>query len=80
MIRRRFLDVYKRDVQEMQELKGSKAIREGNSIAHDGDVIGDALLYDKDKRTDTKVFQELYGLDYLKILDFSKQKDFLVNS
>ena len=47
-IRRRFLDVYTRDIKAMDELKGSKAIREGNLIAHEGDALEDAVLFDRD--------------------------------
>ena len=69
-IRRRFLDVYKRDIKAMEELKGSKAIREGNIIAHEGDALGDAVLFDRDQRTDRSIYRELYGLDHQQVLDF----------
>ena len=79
-IRRRFLDVYKRDIKDMEELKGSKAIREGNSIAHEGDALGDAVLFNRDQRTDKSVYRELYGLDHLQVLDFRKYTDGLFNT
>ena len=73
--RRRFLDVYKRDIKAMNELKGSKAIREGCRTAHEGDALGDAVLFDRDQRTDRSIYRELYGLDYLQVLDFRTYTD-----
>ncbi|KAL2055085.1 hypothetical protein ABVK25_004423 [Lepraria finkii] len=69
-IRRRFLDIYKRDIKGMEELKGSKAIREGNQIAHEGDALGDAVLFDRDQRTDMDTYRELYGLYHKQVLKF----------
>ncbi|MCJ1223396.1 hypothetical protein MMC12_000036 [Toensbergia leucococca] len=74
-IRRRFLDVYKRDMEAMEELKDSRAIREGNIIAHEGDALGDAVLFDRDQRTDRSIYRELYGLDYQQVLDFHSASD-----
>ena len=74
-IRRRFLDLYKRDIKGIEELKGLKAIREGNLIAHEGDALGDAVLFDRDQRTDRRTYRELYGLDYLQVLDFRTYTD-----
>lgn len=76
-IRRRFLDVYKRDV--LGELTGSKAIQEGNSIAYEGDALGDAVLFDRDHRTDARIYRELYGLDYKQVLEFRTYTDSLFN-
>ena len=78
-IRRRFIDVYKRDIKAMEGLKGSKAIREGNIIAHEGDALGDAVLFDRDQRTDRSIYRELYGLDYQQVLDFRTYTDGLFN-
>ncbi|KAL2059455.1 hypothetical protein ABVK25_000748 [Lepraria finkii] len=69
-IRRRFLDIYKRDIKGIEELKGSKAIREGNQIAHEGDALWDAMLFDRDQRKDKTTYRDLYGLDYSQVLDF----------
>ena len=79
-IRRRFLDVYKREIKDMEELKGLKAIREGNLIAHEGDALGDAVLFDLDYRTDKGIYRELYGLDYKQVLDFRTYTDGLFNT
>ena len=43
-IRRRFLDIYKQDVLQMDELKWSSIIQQGDIIAHEGDAVGDAIL------------------------------------
>ena len=74
-IRRRFFDIYKRDIKAMRELKGSKAIREGNLIAHEGDAVGDADLFDRDQRTDRSIYRELYGLEYQQVLNFRTYAD-----
>ena len=69
-IRRRFLDVYRRDVKQIKQYSGSRAIREGNVIAHEGDAVGDAILFDRDQRTDRTIYRELYGLDPAQVLEF----------
>lgn len=68
-IRRRFLDVFKRDIRNMQELRGSKSIRGGNVVAHHGDAVGDAFLFHHDKRTDRSLYRDLYGLDPSQVLE-----------
>ena len=65
-IRERFLDVYKRDFKGFQ---GSRAIREGNLKAHSGDALTDASLFSDGQRSDTDVYQELYGLEYKQVLE-----------
>ena len=79
-IRRRFLDVFKRDIMDMKELKGSKAIREGNSRAHEGDALGDAVVFDRDQRTDRSIYRELYGLDHQQVLHFRTYTDGLFST
>ncbi|KAL9640853.1 MAG: hypothetical protein Q9164_000011 [Protoblastenia rupestris] len=69
-IRRRFLDIYKRDIKVIEKLKSLKAIREGNLIAYEGDALGDAVLFDRDQRTDRSIYRELYGLDHQQVLDY----------
>ena len=69
-IRRRFFDLYRRDIKHLKENKSTNAIREGNSAAHDGDAVGDAFLFECDKRTDRTLFRELYGLDVDQVLHF----------
>ena len=69
-IRRRFIDVYKRDVKGMEEFKGSKAIYEGNIKAHNGDALVDAVLFDRDQRTDKSIYRELYGIESQQVLDY----------
>ena len=76
-IRRRFLDLYKRDV--MKEVKISKAIHDGNLVAHEGDAIGDAVLFNRDQRTDLRIYWELYGLSCDQVLDLRMYTDNLFN-
>ena len=68
-IRRRFLDVYKRDVRGLETHRGVRAIKEGSAAAHQGDAIGDATFFERDKRTDRIVFRDLYGLDPVQVLE-----------
>ena len=73
-IRRRFLAVYKRDI-KMERPMSSKAIKEGNISAHEGDALGDAALFQRDQRTDLRTYRELYGLQHQQVLDFSTYTD-----
>ena len=69
-IRRRYFEVYKRDVRKSE---WSPAIRNiGNDAAHEADVFIDAIMFKRDQRKDNTVFVELYGLYPLAILDYSK--------
>lgn len=74
-IRRRFLDVYQRDIKGNEELKGSKAIQTGNLGAHEGDALGDAVLFEHDGRSDRRLYRELYGLDFGQVLEFRMYTD-----
>ncbi len=49
--------------------------RGGNIVAHEGDAFGDAVLFDRDRRTDRSIYRELYGLDYQQVLDFRTYTD-----
>lgn len=69
-IRRRFFDVYRRDMKHPKDKKSTKAIRDGNAAAHDGDAVADAFLFECDKRTDRTTFRELYGLDADQVLHY----------
>lgn len=68
-IRRRFLEVYQRDVKG-GEFRDHKAIQKGNIVAHEGDALGDAMVYTRDGRQDRKLFRELYGLDHTQVLEY----------
>lgn len=54
---------YRRDIKKMDDYKHTKAIRIGNSCAHDGDAVGDAFLFKHGHMTDGSLYRELYGLD-----------------
>ncbi len=62
-------------VRHLIELKGSKAIRGGNVIAHEGDAFGDAIVFNRDQRRDRSIYRKLYGLDYQQVLDFRTYTD-----
>lgn len=68
--RRRFFDIYRRYIKHPKEKKSTKAIRDGNAAAHDGDAVADAFLFECDKRTDRTTFRELYGLDADQVLHY----------
>lgn len=61
-IRRRFFDVYRRDIKHLKEKTSTKAIQPP--------VVADAFLFKCDKRTDRTLFRELYGLDADQILHY----------
>ena len=77
-IRRRFLDVYQRDIKGIKEFKGSKAIQTGNLRALEGDALGDAVLFNHDGRSDSYLYRELYGLDFEQVLNFRMYTDDLL--
>lgn len=70
-IRDRFISVYVRDKLKKPADKDKQFIIRGNEVAHGGDAIFDAQLYQgKGRRADPEVFEELYGFspeDVLKI-------------
>ncbi|KAN0078827.1 hypothetical protein V8E54_005340 [Elaphomyces granulatus] len=64
LIRNRFLAFFKRDIGEDLSNDDNRIIRDGNALAHDGDVWSDSLLYSPpNPRPDISVFMRLYGLD-----------------
>jgi len=71
-IRRRFLEVYRRDILNEVDRQGFKIISEGNEAAHDGDVVTDASLYTPGEQHDEKVLVDLYGLTASQILYLGK--------
>ena len=78
ILRRRFIDVFKRDVKGF-DMTGSTAIREGNAVAHHGDAIADAIMFDQDNRTDDSIFEELYGLNPRQVLKYRTYTHVLLN-
>lgn len=68
-IRERFIDSYKRC---KGGSKFTKAIDIGNKLAHEGDAILDATLWDQGGRTDRSTYRELYGLEYTQVLEYCK--------
>ena len=77
-IRRRFLAIYKRDVKGEEVLQGSEAIREGNVRVYEGDALGDAILFDRDRRSDRTLYRELYELDHTQVLEFCTDQNRLL--
>ena len=72
-IRHRFLETYQRDIMNNPAFRGSAAIKAGNSKAHDGNALADAALYHRDRRSDTRLYRDLYGLDYREVLELNSK-------
>lgn len=70
-IRRRYIAVYQRDFKGRDDLKGSDAVKGGNVMAHEGDAVADATVFDRDGRLETGLYEELYGLPYTKVLEWN---------
>ena len=65
MSRMRFISTFKRDhlgADFDRTFEDGNAIRAGNSEAHDPDPIGDAALYNQQKRYDEDAYKVLHGL------------------
>lgn len=69
-IRKRFFDIYKRDIKHPKEKKQAKTIRDGNRDTYDNNAVADAFLFEFNKRTDWTTFRELYGLDADQVLHY----------
>ncbi|KAI9783424.1 MAG: hypothetical protein M1816_001398 [Peltula sp. TS41687] len=64
-IRNRFFSTYRRDVAEVPLSQSDyQAIHEGDILAHHGDPITDARLYEENLRFDDEIFTALYGLHW----------------
>ncbi|KAI9827507.1 MAG: hypothetical protein M1832_004857 [Thelocarpon impressellum] len=61
-MRRRFFQVHRRTVLKTAEYEDSKEIREGNAIAHTGDAISDAMLYDYEDHPPRWMFRDFSGV------------------
>lgn len=62
--------MYKRDVEGIETAKDSQTTLRGNYSAHEGDALGDAALFHRDRRTDRITYWRLYGLEYGQVLEF----------
>jgi hypothetical protein len=71
-IRNRFLDQYRQHKQSLPFKLVRSSIRAGNRVAHDPDIIFDALLYVNRHRSDPDTFKSLYGITPTKALDIRK--------
>ena len=76
-IRRRFLKTYIRDTKDAN-LSDHKVIKKGNVVAQEGDALGDAMVYDKDRRQDESLYRELYGLPHTKLLEYCMDQNRLL--
>lgn len=61
--RKRFFDIYKRDIKYLKENNLTKTIWNSNAAIYDGDIVVDVFLFEYDKKTDRTTFRELYDLD-----------------
>ena len=76
-MRRWFVNLYKRDAKK--EVKSSKEIHDGNLVARGGDAIGDAVLFNRDQRTEIKIYRELCGPSCDQVLDLRMYTGSLFN-
>ena len=63
--------MYERDFKGRKDLKGSDAVQGGNFKAHGGDAVADAMVFDEDGSLDKTVYEELYGLQHTKVLEWN---------
>ncbi|KAI9827388.1 MAG: hypothetical protein M1826_006313 [Phylliscum demangeonii] len=67
-IRNNFPATYRRDILH-HATAGDRGLRSaGNTVAHDGDPIGDAFLYERGLRTDEQTYLSLNGLSWTQVL------------
>lgn len=72
LVRRRFIENYKRNTNTMSNQRHSEAIRQGNMAIHHDDAITDAMLMEKEfRKNDVTEYQDLYGLLPKEILTMS---------
>lgn len=70
-IRRRFLEVFKREWGITPEHGYSFEIHQGNKAAHHGDAVTDAIITKQDNRDDKSAYEILYGLTPDEVLAIS---------
>lgn len=75
-VRRRTLDVYRRDILKCATTATKRRTRHGNQTVHGGDAVADADLYITRNRRDNDVFEKLYGLEVSKVSEFGKSGSF----
>ena len=76
-IRKRYIAFYERDFKG-RDFKGSDAIEGGNIRAHVGDAVADAMLFDEDSTLDKTLYEELYGLEPTKVLEWNGTYDIIL--
>lgn len=52
-----------------RNIEDPAAYRKGDTVAHEGDAIDDAILYEQDHRTDRSIYRDLYGMEYSQVLE-----------
>ena len=76
MIRKRFLDVFIRDVLKGGSSKKSMAIESDNSLAHEGDCFTDSNLFLSGRKFDDEVIQVIYGVSAARLQELGKHFTF----
>ena len=78
-IRMRFLDNYKKKINNHPDFQTTESIEAGNARAHRGDAAVDAILFREEKRPqDPKTFEELYGMDHSDALAYADERVYRV--
>ena len=72
-IRRRFIDYFQKGVLKLPEYQRTDAIEAGNMIAHHGNAMSDAYLFQHDNRMDFQRYSQLYGFQFPQVLKYCKE-------
>ncbi|CUS09928.1 unnamed protein product [Tuber aestivum] len=73
LVRNRFISTFKCDKLNIEASSDTQILQEGNVTAIGGDAVIDATLYKSGVRRDPSTFENLYGLDPLRILKFKSE-------
>lgn len=79
-VRRRFLDVFERELLHFPAPwvhTGNAGINSANDMAHGGNAVADALVFEMDHRRDFYTYRMLYGLDHVQVLELCKYRNLL---
>ena len=71
IMRKRCVAFYLRDYNGKKDPKVLEAIKGGDHKAHAGDAVADAIAFEEDGSLDPTVYEELYGLNHMKVIEWS---------
>lgn len=71
-IRSRFFSIFKRDILGNATPGDQQIIQSCDIAAHNGDALVDAVMFQNAIRSDHSTFRALYGIDYNRVLQYSR--------